>query len=325
MSGKRYASIHPDYDWSGENDYDDGDTITYPQFVHSQPLLIQAPTNHQILRGSRLVSSYRPNIVYTGGNIITHQAQPRRAYATAQPDYNWQETHAPQLRTTMYNNVVSAPLLSYRTNPGYVTTTTGGAVVLNQGRSLTPLRQSSHLVVNSVPQTHRVVSTGLRASSYITQDGGVQIVGNNKSSLRKSHMELRGSYNTTTVLPTTTTVLRGSNYATLRGSNHSVRRVVHNPVTTTEVLRGSQHGVRRIVTHGNLTTVQPGVVTTGLRASNLVVTQGNVVQPTIEQIRGSRMHVVHQQQQQNLGAQVENLGNELRGSKFRNAPPPPAE
>lgn len=311
MEQKRYQSIHPDYEWAGENDFDNN-SLPHAQIVHSQNLLF--PQTTQILRGSRLISGYRPNVVYSGNYVTNHIS--KRSYSTAQPDYSWQETNqviAP-LRGTMYTRT-AAPLVTYTGNP-YLAR---NQVILQNQRTGTPLRRSNTVVVNQLNPV--ITNAGLRSSGYIKQSGPVQIIGNNSSVLRRSHMDIRGSYTTTAV--STGNAIRSSHLTALRGSNHGVTRVVHNPGTTIlrgsnhAVLRGSQHGVTRVVHAPQTLTVQQG---DALRGSNMVVrTTGGV--PTIEQLRGSR----HVQHMNNLDAQVENLNNELRGSKYRASPPPPAE
>lgn len=295
---KRYESIHPDYEWSGNTDFDNRNTLHHTQVVQTVPNLL-LPQQTQILRGSRLVSSYRPNVILAN-NIA--QTQPKRAYGTAQPDYNWQERHqvyGNQVSTGVYTT--AAPVMTYQTNAHHI----GNQVIVQQqNRGLTPLRASSRVVLPTANQV--ITTTGLRSSGYVRHTGGVQIVGNNSSVLRRSNMELRGSYNVAAG-----NIIRRSNMTTLRGSNHSVRRLVSGVAPTT-ILRGSNHSVRRVINQPQTLTVHQ--VVDPLRGSHLVQQQ-QIVQP------GTFIQTVADP---GMDAQVENLNNELRGSKFRQAPPPPA-
>lgn len=304
---KRYQSIHPDYEWLGTTDFDNRSGIQQTQVIQTVPNLV-LPQQTQILRGSRLVSSYRPNMVLAN-NVV--QTGAKRAYSTAQPDYNW--PGQPQLISGHYTNGVvrtGAPIMTYQTNPHLT-----NQVVVHQNRGLTPLRGSSRVVMPTA--TNQVITTtGLRSSGYIKQSGPVQIVGNNGSMLRRSNVEIRGSYHTGG------NIIRRSNLTTLRGSNHSVTRLMPQQ---TAILRGSNHSVRRVMTQPQTLAVHQ--VVDPLRGSN-------VVHQVIDPIR--RSNVIHHQQimhpatvvqtiaDPGMDAQVENLNNELRGSKFRQAPPPPA-
>lgn len=333
MSDGRFPSVHPDYEWSGAFDYENRGNLGH--IVQTQPLLVQQ-NGIQTIRKSNLIPNYRPNTILRGSSHLI-QSSGTRKYTSAQPDFNWQETgqYVTASIPTAIQTTSSYPLtngiqtttgqfVNYQTSPYLHTTNT---LVHQQNRALTPLRRSNNVVLtNQIPTNRLITTNGIRGSGYIKQMNGLQIVGNNNTALRKSQMEIRGSsYRTGTL--TTGNLVRGSNYAVLRGSNYSNRRVINNGVINTgmintgQILRGSQHSVRTMVTQpGNVIVhQQPNIV----RGSHMIVQQPQqVVLPNIQQLRPSQQT---KYQQQGLEVQVENPNNQLRGSKYRTAPPPPAQ